>query len=262
MVKIAVCGVLGKMGRVIVNEIEQRENCEVAAGVDLALDSLKEQSGMGFPLFTKVSSLSELPLQPDVIIDFSHPSALEDLLNYALSTATPVVLACTGYSPVQVEQIKKASLQIPVFFTANMSLGVNLLVSLAQKAASVLGEQFDIEVLEMHHNQKLDAPSGTALMLAAALNKERGNGCQYVYDRHSVRQKRDKSEIGIHSIRGGTIVGEHSVIFAGRDETVTLTHQATSKDVFGVGAVNAALFLVTCKPGLYDMGKLVLGGGQ
>ena len=198
-----------------------------------------------------------LPEKPDVIIDFSHPSALDSLIGYALSTGTPLVLATTGYSDEQIEKIKKSSEQIPVFFTFNMSLGINLLVELAKKATAVLGDQFDIEIVEKHHNQKIDAPSGTAIMLANAVNDTLDNKMKYTYDRHSQRKKREKNEIGIHSIRGGTIVGEHDVIFAGRDEVITLSHQASSKEVFAVGSVNAAIFMNGKKKGLYTMADFI-----
>ena len=155
------------------------------------------------------------------------------------------------------EEVKRASELIPVFYSGNMSLGVNLLMELAKKATAVLGDGFDVEIIEKHHNQKIDAPSGTALMLADAVSEAMPQEPRYVYDRHSQRKKREKAEIGIHSVRGGTIVGEHEVIFAGRDEIVTLSHTALSKEIFATGSVNAALFLVGRQPGLYNMGDLV-----
>ncbi|MBR1554428.1 MAG: 4-hydroxy-tetrahydrodipicolinate reductase, partial [Oscillospiraceae bacterium] len=161
------------------------------------------------------------------------------------------------YSEEQIAKIKKAAETIPVFFSFNMSLGINLLVQLAKKATSILGNQFDIEIVEKHHNQKIDAPSGTALMIADAINQSLDNQYHYVYDRHSKRQKREKTEIGLHAIRGGTIVGEHDIIFAGHDEVITLSHSAASKEVFAVGAVNAAVFLKNQKAGMYDMSALM-----
>lgn len=249
MIKVVISGCLGKMGRVVKEVISTRNDCEVIAGIDVA--SVKDYD------FTVCQKPCELDEKPDVIIDFSHPSALDDLLEYALTNNCALVLASTGYNSEQITKIRSSALQVPIFFTANMSLGINLLCELAKKAATVLGGQFDIEIVERHHNQKLDAPSGTALMLADAINEECDNAYNYVYDRHSVRQKRDKAEIGIHSVRGGTIVGDHDVIFAGRDEVITLSHSAASKEVFAVGAVNAAVFMANKPAGLYSMADMI-----
>lgn len=249
MTNIAICGANGKMGKTIYNCIKEREDCTVVAGIDLYTEQYAD-----FPI---VESPDKLPVKPDVIIDFSNPASLDALLDYCLSTGTPVVVASTGYSDEQIAKIKAAAEQIPVFFTFNMSLGINLLVTLAKKAASVLGDQFDIEIVEKHHNQKIDAPSGTAIMLANAINETLDNSKTYVYDRHSRRQKREKSEIGMHAIRGGTIVGEHDVIFAGHDEVITLSHSAASKTVFAEGSINAAIFIKDRGAGLYDMSLMV-----
>ncbi len=249
MTNIVISGANGKMGKVINSVISEREDCRVIAGIDINTEIYAD-----FPI---VSTPDELKEKPDVIIDFSHPMALDGLIDYALSTGTPLVLATTGYSDEQIAKIKKSSEQIPVFFTFNMSLGINLLVELAKQATTILGNQFDIEIVEKHHNQKIDAPSGTAIMLADAINETLDNKMQYTYDRHSQRKKREKNEIGMHSIRGGTIVGEHDVIFAGRDEIITLSHQATSKEVFAVGSVNAAVFMNGKKKGLYTMADLI-----
>ncbi len=249
MVKVTITGANGKMGKVIASVISERTDCEIISGIDL--NTVQNDS---FPIYKLPQ---ELPEKPDVIIDFSHPSALDDLIEYGLSTGTAIVFATTGYDDEQIAKIKKAAEQIPVFFTFNMSLGINLLCKLAKAAASVLGGQFDIEILEKHHNQKIDAPSGTAIMLANAINETLDNKYQYVYDRHSQRKKREKNEIGMHAIRGGTIVGEHDVIFAGRDEVITLSHSAASKEVFAVGAVNAAVFIAEQQAGLYDMAALL-----
>ena len=246
MTNIAICGANGKMGKTIYNCIKERDNCKVVAGIDLYTEQYAD-----FPI---VSKPSELPVKPDVIIDFSNPASLDGLLEYGLTTGTPIVVASTGYSDEQIQKIKSASQQIPVFFTFNMSLGINLLVELAKKAAR---DQFDIEIVEKHHNQKIDAPSGTAIMLANAINETLDNSKHYVYDRHSRRQKREKSEIGMHAIRGGTIVGEHDVIFAGHDEVITLSHSASSKTVFAEGSINAAIFLKDQPAGLYDMSMLI-----
>lgn len=249
MTNIVICGANGKMGKTIYSCIHERNDCKVVAGIDIYTEQYAD-----FPI---VDAPDKLPVKADVIIDFSNPASLNALLDYCLSTGTPVVLASTGYNNEQINQIKNAAQQIPVFFTFNMSLGINLLVQLAKKAASVLGNQFDIEIVEKHHNQKLDAPSGTAIMLANAINETLDNSKHYVYDRHSRRQKREKSEIGMHAIRGGTIVGEHDIIFAGHDEVITLSHSAASKTVFAEGSINAAVFLREQSAGLYDMSALV-----
>lgn len=249
MTNIAICGANGKMGKTVYNCVKDRDDCKVIAGIDLFTEQYAD-----FPI---VDAPSKLPEKPDVIIDFSNPKSLDALLSYCLSTGTPIVVASTGYSDEQITQIKSAAEQIPVFFTFNMSLGINLLVNLAAKAAEVLGDRFDIEIVEKHHNTKIDAPSGTAIMLANALNETFNNSKQFVYDRHSRRCKRDKSEIGIHAIRGGTIVGEHDVIFAGNDEVITLSHSAASKTVFAEGSIKAAIFLKDKPAGLYDMQGLI-----
>ncbi len=248
MTKLIVSGVNGKMGRVIQNIVSNRDDCEIVAGVDLV------KGDCTFPVYASISEVTE---KADAVIDFSHPSLLESLIAFAKSTQTPLVLATTGYDECQKKMITDASKECPVFFTYNMSLGINLLVSLAKKAVSVLGDEFDIEIIEQHHNQKIDAPSGTALMLADAINEELEKPMKYEYDRHSKREKRTKSEIGIHAVRGGTIVGEHEIIFAGRDENITLSHSARSKEVFAVGAVNAAIFMNGKGAGLYDMSEML-----
>ncbi len=247
--KILISGASGKMGHAVAAAVSGREDCTVCAGIDINTAQYSD-----FPIYESFSALNE---RPDVLIDFSNPAILDSLLSYCLTNGVPVVLATTGYSQEQIAQIRKAAESIPVFFSFNMSLGINLLVQLARKATSILGGQFDIEIVEKHHNQKIDAPSGTALMLADAINESLGNEYHYVYDRHSKRQKREKTEIGLHAIRGGTIVGEHDIIFAGHDEVITLSHSAASKEVFAVGAVNAAVFLASQKPGMYDMGTMM-----
>lgn len=248
-VNILISGANGKMGHAVAAAIAGREDCVVCAGVDLYTKQYAD-----FPIFEKLTDVS---VKPDVVIDFSNPAILDDLLDYCQVNGVPCVLATTGYSEEQITKIKKAANSIPVFFSFNMSLGINLLVQLAKKAVSILGGQFDIEIVEKHHNQKIDAPSGTAIMLADAINEELDNKYHYVYDRHSKRQKRDAKEIGMHAIRGGTIVGEHDIIFAGHDEVITLSHSAASKEVFAVGAVNAAVFLAKQDAGMYDMGAMM-----
>lgn len=249
MTNIAICGACGKMGKVIADVISTRNDCKAVAGIDKITEQYSD-----FPIYANVSEMKE---KPQVIIDFTHPSALDDLLDYCLSNGVALVIATTGYNEEQIKKINKAAEQIPLFFTFNMSLGINLLADLAKKAVKVLGGQYDIEIVEKHHNQKLDAPSGTAIMLADAINEELDEKYSYTYDRHSVRAKRSKNEIGMHSIRGGTIVGEHEIIFAGRDEVISLKHEAHSKQVFAVGAVNAAVFLAGKPAGLYAMSDLL-----
>jgi 4-hydroxy-tetrahydrodipicolinate reductase len=249
MTNVVICGANGMMGKTVANCISKRDNCKVVAGIDINTTQYSD-----FPIYSSPKDLSE---SPDVIIDYSNPNTLDDVLEYCLVTGTAVVLATTGYSDEQIAKIKKTSEQIPVFFTFNMSLGINLMVELAKKAALVLGDRFDIEIIEKHHNLKIDAPSGTALMLANAINEVYDNSLQFIYDRHSHRKKRDKKEIGIHAVRGGTIVGEHEVIFAGSDEVITISHSAASKTVFAEGSINAAIFLKGKQAGLYDMSNLV-----
>lgn len=249
MVKIAITGANGKMGKVIAGLVAAREDCTVIAGIDL-----NDSPNGSFPI---VKYPAELPEKPDVIIDFSHPSALDDLLSYCTINNVPLVAATTGYTADEIAKIKKTAEQIPIFFTFNMSLGINLLVELGRRAVNVLGGQYDIEIVEKHHNQKKDAPSGTAIMIAEALNGELDNKMKYVYDRHNVRKAREANEIGMHAIRGGTIVGEHDIIFAGHDEVITLSHSAGSKEVFANGSINAAIFLSGRESGLYDMSDLL-----
>lgn len=248
MTDIILCGANGKMGNVIKDIVSKRDDCRIAAGIDLNTES------DSFPIY---SSFDEIKEEADVIIDFSNPALLDDLLDFAVKKSMPVVIATTGYDEGQKKQIEEASRKTSVFFTYNMSLGINLLANLAKKAVQVLGNSFDIEIIEKHHNQKIDAPSGTALMLADAICEELNKPMKYEYDRHSKREKRTENEIGIHAVRGGTIVGEHEIMFAGRDEIITLSHSARSKEVFAVGAVNAALFLKDKPAGMYSMKEMI-----
>jgi 4-hydroxy-tetrahydrodipicolinate reductase len=250
MTGIIMSGCFGHMGTVITELVSGRSDCKIVAGVDI---NIKENPG--FPVYTKISDVKE---EADVVIDFSHPSLLNDLLNYSTNgNKTPLVLCTTGYTPEQVENLKKASETVPIFYSRNMSLGINLIVELAKKATKVLGSQFDVEIIEKHHNQKIDAPSGTALMIADAISSVREDEVHYMYDRHSQRKKRDSNEIGIHAVRGGTIVGEHEVIFAGKHEVITLSHSAQSKELFATGAVSAAVYMNGKSAGLYDMSDLI-----
>lgn len=248
--KIILSGCMGRMGKTISGLVENSADFSVVAGVDIVGDD-----NIAFPIYNNISQIKE---KADVIIDFSNSSSLDSLLDYAKETATPLVLATTGYSDEQIEKIKKTAKFIPIFFSFNMSLGVNLILSLSKKAATILGDGYDIEIIEKHHNQKLDAPSGTAIMIANAIDSAKNGEMQFEYDRHSKRQKRQKNEIGIHSVRGGTIVGEHEVIFAGDDEIISISHTASSRRIFAVGALRAADFISKIKAvGLYDMDALI-----
>ena len=250
MTNIILCGCNGKMGAAVQSFVSQREDCSIAAGVDL--------SGRRKIYYTIYTSISQVKEAAQVVVDFSHPSALSGILEYCRQhPGTAAVLCTTGYSAEQTREIQEASKELPLFYSRNMSLGINLLIELAKKAEAVLGDAFDVEIVEMHHNQKIDAPSGTALMIADAINQVRNDSMQYVYDRHSQRKKREKQEIGLHSVRGGTIVGEHQVIFAGQSEVITLSHSAQSKELFAAGAVNAAVFMAGKASGLYDMSHMI-----
>lgn len=248
MTRIILSGCFGHMGQVITDCIRKREDCEIVAGVDIG------EGTADYPVF---KSFSEISVDADVIIDFSHPSVLESLLSFATARKCAAVVATTGLSDEQIEKLKAAATEIPLFFSANMSIGVNLIAELAAKAARVLEGAFDVEIVEMHHNQKIDAPSGTALMLANTISDALTEKPHYEFDRHSKRVKRDPHEIGIHAVRGGTIVGEHEVIFAGLDEVIKISHSARSKNLFAVGAVNAAVYLNGRSAGFYSMKDLV-----
>lgn len=253
MTNIILSGCGGRMGQAIVRAAEGSTTCRIVAGVDINADAVAPVCA--FPVY---GAISDFPGKADVIVDFSHHTALPSLANYATKTNTPIVLATTGYTDEEKELIDRTAEQVAVFSSGNMSIGINLLIELCRTAARTLGESFDVEIIEKHHNQKLDAPSGTALMIAEALGEEREQ-TEYVYDRHAVRAKREPSQIGIHSIRGGTIVGEHEVLFAGKDEMITLTHTATSREIFANGALKAAHYLASKPAGRYDMSDLING---
>ena len=249
MTRILLCGCNGKMGRVVTACVADRKDCRIVAGVDI-----HTVSG-DYPVYANPWDCTEAV---DVMIDFSHPSCVHDILAVARQRKIPTVICTTGLSDEQIADIHSTADTVPVFFSANMSLGVNLLAELAKRAAAILGNSFDVEIIEKHHNQKIDAPSGTALMLADAVSAGLSYEPNYVFDRHSVREKRAKNEIGLSAVRGGTIVGEHDILFAGHDETITLSHTAMSKEIFAVGAINAAVFIADNKPaGLYSMKELV-----
>ncbi len=250
MVRAIMHGCNGKMGQVITGLVKSDEGIELVAGID-TYTGLKND----YPVFERIDQCN---VEADVIIDFSNAGAVDALLDYCADRKVPVVLCTTGLSEDQLGKVKVASEKTAVLKSANMSLGINLLMKLLQDAAKVLGTAgFDIELVERHHNQKVDAPSGTALALADAINESMDDAYEYVYDRSQVRRKREKKEIGISAVRGGTIVGDHEVIFAGADEVIEFKHTAYSKTVFGKGAVEAAKFLAGKPAGAYDMSDVI-----
>ena len=249
MIKIILSGCCGHMGKVVSECAAEREDLKITAGIDRVSDS-----GLPYPVF---ESPEGLPSDADAVIDFSNPALLSSLLHFGKKTKTPLVLCTTGYSDEQVASIRQTAHELPIFYSRNMSLAVNLMIELAKKAVRVLGGSFDVEIVEAHHNRKIDAPSGTALMIADAVSEASGKAMHYVYDRHSRTQKREKTEIGIHSVRGGTLAGEHQVIFAGDDEVLTISHSAQSRKIFAQGALNAAAFLSGKGSGLYTMSDLI-----
>ena len=243
-------GCNGKMGRVITGLIRDDDAIEIVAGIDTYTGTAND-----YPVF---ESIEACDVEADVVIDFSNASAVDHLLDYCAKKKLPVVLCTTGLSEEQLRKVEETAEQTAVLKSANMSLGINLLLKLLQNAAKVLGPAgFDIELVERHHNQKVDAPSGTALALADSVNEALDNQYTYVFDRSQVRQKRGEKEIGISAVRGGTIVGDHEVIFAGADEVIEFKHTAYSKAVFGKGAVEAAKFLAEKKAGKYDMSDVI-----
>lgn len=250
MLKIIISGCNGHMGRGVAELCEADSDLEIIAGFDVL-----GPADCSFPVF---SSPTQFTGEADAVIDFSSPAALDGLLEFARARKIPLVLATTGYSPEQVGQVGAAALEIPIFRSANMSLGINVLLELVKKASSVLGNRCDIEIVERHHRRKVDAPSGTALMIAGAAAEHCGHETEYVYERHTTRHPRDSKEIGISAVRGGTIVGEHEIIFAGHDEIIEIKHTALSREIFAQGAVEAAKFIARITtPGLYDMSYLV-----
>jgi len=251
MINIALFGCNGKMGQVISNLLANDEEAKISFGFDINTERKNS-----YPVYDDISKITE---KADVVIDFSHPALLSSLIEYCKKSKTGAVIATTGLSGEQIEDINKLSDEVPVFRSANMSLGINLLISLVKKAAVILEDKFDIEIIEKHHNQKIDAPSGTALMIADEISSVIKNEAEYVYDRHSVRKKRSKNEIGMHAIRGGTIVGEHDVIFAGNDEIIEINHKAMSKEIFAVGSIKAAKYIAGKKNGMYSMNELIEG---
>ena len=248
MIKILLSGAHGRMGKAVLAATKSTSGrLEVISGVDIA------DGNSTFPVYHDINLTVE---KPDVIIDFSHHTSLPSIMEYAVKHNIPAVIATTGHTDEESAIMKKSAEHIPVFFSRNMSLGVNLLIALCKKASEILGEDFDIEIIEKHHHNKLDAPSGTALMIADAISETRAES-EYIYDRHSVRKKRETKEIGIHAVRGGSIIGEHEVIFAGKDELITLSHSAASRELFATGALKAAEFIVGKSAGMYCMDDLL-----
>lgn len=251
MTKVILSGCCGKMGAAVTKAVADRDDVQIVAGVDIF-----ESDSLSYPVF---STINEVPCEADVIVDFSNPSALGSILEFSKEKKIPAVLCATGYTDEQNKMIEDASETVAMFRSGNMSLGINLISELAKTAAKILGGSFDVEIVEAHHNLKLDAPSGTAIMLEKAVEEGLDYTPELTYDRHSRSQKRDKHEIGMHSIRGGTIVGEHEIIFAGNDEIIKISHTALSKNVFAVGAVNAAVYMKDKTNGMYNMTDVING---
>ena len=249
MIRIIICGAGGKMGQVLSSAAEKTDNVEVVAGVDKFANGTRCK----YPIYKEIADVAE---QADVIIDFSRPEALADNIAYAEKSGLRLVIATTGFTGDEIARINDAAQRIPLFFSANMSLGVNLQIELSKKAAAFLGEDYDIEIVEKHHNQKVDAPSGTALAIADGINSVFIDNKDYQYGRHTKTEKRGR-EIGLHAVRGGTIVGEHTVMFIGTDEIVEVNHIAQSKSIFAMGALRAAKFLADKQAGLYDMNDII-----
>lgn len=250
MTKIIMHGCNGAMGQMIAGLVAADEDVEIVAGVDINTEQKND-----FPVF---ASIEDCDVKADAVIDFSHISCVEKLLNWCADKNVPVVLCTTGLTDDMMEKVKETAAKTAVLKSANMSLGINMLLKLLKEATAVLAPAgFDIEIVEKHHRRKLDAPSGTALALADSVNEELNNEYEYVFDRSSRREQRPKKEIGISAVRGGTIVGDHDVIFAGEDEVITFSHTAYSRAVFGKGAIQAAKFLKGREPGLYNMSHVI-----
>ncbi|MDD3931057.1 MAG: 4-hydroxy-tetrahydrodipicolinate reductase [Clostridiaceae bacterium] len=248
--RIFLSGCNGRMGRMIRSIADgQPDLITIAAGSDL-----NDDPGASFPVYQDPTGCRE---SFDVIVDFSNPEALTAVRQLALKRGKPMVICTTGLDETARAELIEDAASVPVFMSANMSLGINILIDLARRAVATLYPEFNIEIIEAHHNQKIDAPSGTALMIADQIREQLDGAATYTYDRSQVRRKRDPAEIGIHAIRGGTIVGQHTVLLAGPDETLSIQHTAESRAVFARGALAAARFLSTQKPGFYDMNDVI-----
>lgn len=251
MTRIILRGCNGAMGQIITNIVKEDSAAKIVAGIDIV-----DNRENGYPVFTSIDKCQEI--EADVVIDFSSPKELECVLDYCIQKKLPIVLCTTGLSEEQIERIKEESKKIAILKSANMSLGINTILKLVKEAAQVLGNaDFDIEIVEKHHNKKVDAPSGTALALADSINESMNSQYEYIYDRSQKREKRQKKELGISSIRGGTIVGEHDVIFAGIDEVIEIRHTAYSKAIFAKGSISAAKFLHGKSAGFYSMSDVI-----
>ena len=248
MIKVLINGCNGRMGQVLVKEIDNFENLLLVGGFDINDDGLNT-----FPVYSNISDIKE---KPDVIVEFSVPVASLNMLNYAVSSKTAMVIATTGFSKEELEIISEASKTIPIFKSSNMSFDINLMKKIVAEVAKAL-KGTDIEIVETHHNRKIDAPSGTAITLADSINNVLGGNMEYVYNRHDIHEKRKPNEIGFSSIRGGNIVGEHSVQFYGAHETFEIKHTSYSRDVFAEGALKACEFIFNKAPGLYNMNDMV-----
>lgn len=250
MIRFIMHGCNGKMGQVISQIVAADAECEMVAGIDRVDDGHNS-----YPVFTDIKDCN---VEADVLIDFSAAPAVDGLLEYCVEKQLPCVLCTTGLSQEQLEKVAEASGKVAILKSANMSLGINLLLKMLKEAAGILAPAgFDMEIVEKHHNLKVDAPSGTALALADSINEEFNNEYEYVYDRSQKREKRTNKEIGISAVRGGTIVGDHDVIFAGVDEVITFSHTAYSKSVFAKGAVQAGKFLAGKPAGMYGMADVI-----
>jgi 4-hydroxy-tetrahydrodipicolinate reductase len=250
MINIILNGYLGQMGLVVTSLVEKKPDMSIVAGIDVS-------GSRGQPQFPTFSSIFDCDMPADCIIDFSVSSAVGQVIEYAVLKKIPAIICTTGLDEKDNEKILKGSKETAIFKSANMSLGINILANMLSKVSKTLYEEgFDIEIIDKHHNRKVDAPSGTAYLLADTVNASVG-GLEYVFDRSTVREKRRRNELGLHSIRAGTLVGEHSVIFLGQDEMIELKHEAFSKEVFAVGALKAAKFIKGKPPGLYSMANIM-----
>ena len=249
MINLLISGINGAMGKTLLTVVKDYDELNVTAGVDKNIAGIE-----GISVYDSFDKVEE---KVDVVIDFSTPGVLTSMLEYCIKNKAAAVICTTGYSFEQENMVVEASESVPILRSANMSLGVNLVAHLAKIASSFLGKEFDVEIVEKHHRRKIDAPSGTALMLANEINSVNDNKYNYVYERESTRQSRNSNDMGIHSIRGGSIVGEHEIIFAGTDETITISHSISSRTVFAVGAVKSALFISKKEKGFYRISDIL-----